>query len=90
MEHWRIKVEPEEQVDATKNAVKIKVEPEDGDLITSCIEIEEHPVKLEEDEGQHVMLNNGLPTDILGHGQPWNICKCSINIYILTIIFTSK
>jgi hypothetical protein len=52
MEHWRIKVEPEEQVDTVQNAVKIKAEPEDGDPITSCIDIEEHPVKLEQSDMQ--------------------------------------
>jgi hypothetical protein len=31
------------------NPTEIKVEPEDEDLIMSCIEIEDHPVKLEYD-----------------------------------------
>jgi hypothetical protein len=57
MDHWMIKVEPEEQVDTVKKAVKIKAEPEDGDLITACIDIEEHPVKLE----KSVQLICGLP-----------------------------
>jgi hypothetical protein len=57
MENWTTKVEPEEQVDTMENAVKIKAEPEDGDLITSCIDLEEHPVKLEQSEA----LICGLP-----------------------------
>jgi hypothetical protein len=51
-------MEPEEQVDPLLNAVKIIIaEPEKGDLITSCIDIEEHPIKLEQSEA----LICGLP-----------------------------
>jgi hypothetical protein len=66
MDYWTTKWkqsngEDGEQFDAMENAMKIKVEPEDGDLITSCIDIEEHPVKLEDEEEQTDMLICGLP-----------------------------
>jgi hypothetical protein len=64
-------VEPEVQIDAMENAVKIKAEPEEEDLITSCIDIEEHPVKLEQSDA----LNCGLPapdTDTSDQEQPHN------------------
>jgi hypothetical protein len=54
-----VESEAREQVDAMENAIKIKAEPEDGDLVTSCIDIEEHPVKLEEEDCN--MLICGLP-----------------------------
>jgi hypothetical protein len=72
MEHWRIKVEPEEQVVATETAVKVKTEPEDRDLITSCIDIEEHPVKLEQSDA----LICGLPasdTEFSDQEQPQDV-----------------
>jgi hypothetical protein len=74
MEEWRIKVEPEEQVDTTENAVKVKAEPENEDLITSCIDIEEHPVKLEEEQSKALIC--GLPapdTEISNQEQPRDI-----------------
>jgi hypothetical protein len=80
MEHWRIKVEPEEQVDATENAVKVKAEPENGNLITSCIDIEEHPVKLEEEQSDALIC--GLPapdTEISDQEQHQDIGICLFN-----------
>jgi predicted RNase H-like nuclease len=59
MENWTLKVEPVEQVDTTQNTVKIKAEPDDEDLIMSCIDIEEHPVKLEEEQSDALIC--GLP-----------------------------
>jgi hypothetical protein len=72
MEKWRIKVEPKEQVDRVQKAVKIKAEPEDGDPISSCIDIEEHLVKLEQSDA----LICGLPapdTEISDQEQPQDV-----------------
>jgi vacuolar-type H+-ATPase subunit D/Vma8 len=71
MENWRIEMEAEEQVDRVQNAVKIKAEPEYRDLVRSCIDIEEHPVKLEQSD----TLICGLPApdmETSDHEQPHN------------------
>jgi hypothetical protein len=72
MENWSIKVETEMQIDAMENTMKIKAEPEEGDIITSCIDVEEHPVNLEQSD----TLICGLPapdTETSDQEQPQDI-----------------